>query len=299
MARLTGHTKGVQTIEFFPGTGHLLLSASLDGTCKIWDSSQGSYNALRTYIGHTEGIRSSHFSNTGDRFLSSAFDRYVRLWDTETGQAVGTFSNRKMAYTVRFCPRDNNLFLAASSDNKIYQWDVRTGAICQEYNYHLQACNTLLFVDQGRKFVSTADDKKLLVWEFDIPVPVQYIQEPDMQSLPALTNHPTEEYFVAQSMDNKITVYTNNERVKLARKKVFKGHNNAGYACQMDFSPNGKYMISGDGLGSLYIWDWKTTKIFRKFAAHDGGPCMGAIWHPLHQSRVATCGWDGVVKIWE
>jgi pre-mRNA-processing factor 17 len=297
--RMTGHSKGVQTIEFFPGTGHLLLSSSLDGTCKVWDVAQESYHPLRSYLGHSEGIRCAQLNNNGDRFLSSGFDRYIRLWDTETGQAVGTFSNRKMSYSVQFYPHDNNIFLAAASDNKIYQWDARTGEICQQYNYHLQACTTLLFIDQGRKFVSTSDDKKLLVWEYDIPVPVQYIQEPEMQCMPALANHRTEDFFLGQSMDNRIVVYSNNERVKLNRKKVFKGHNNTGYACQMDTSPNGKYLISGDGLGSLYIWDWKTSKIFRKFAAHDGGPCMGATWHPLHPSRVATCGWDGLIKIWE
>lgn len=296
--RLTGHTKGVQTIEFFPGTGHLLLSSSMDGKCKVWDA-QESYAALRTYIGHAEGIRSSAWNSTGSQFLSSAFDRYIRLWDTETGQAVATFSNRKMAYCVKFFPRDNNLFLAASSDNKIYEWDIRTGEICQEYNYHLQPCNTVLFIDGGKKFVSTSDDKKVLVWEFGIPVPIKYIQEPDMHSMPFLAHHPKEEVFVGQSMNNTIAVYAGGDRVKCIRKRVFRGHNNSGYACQVGFSPNGKYLQSGDGLGSLYIWEWRTTKIFRKFQAHEGGPCMGAIWHPLHPSRVATCGWDGLIKIWE
>lgn len=52
--------------------------------------------------------------------------------------------------------------------------------MCQEYNYHLQACNTINFFDEGRKFVTTSDDKKMLVWEYDIPVPIKYIAEPEM-----------------------------------------------------------------------------------------------------------------------
>ncbi|RYG56244.1 hypothetical protein EON66_03355 [archaeon] len=30
-----GHNKGVQVVEFFPGTGHLIMSASLDGKVKV------------------------------------------------------------------------------------------------------------------------------------------------------------------------------------------------------------------------------------------------------------------------
>ena len=128
--KFVGHSKGVQVIELFPKYGHLLLSGSLDGKLKIWDV-VNSKNVLRTYEGHTEGVRSVHMSNDGSQFLSSGFDRYVRLWDLETGQAVSTFSNRKMNYQVKFYPNDNNVFLCAASDNRIYQWDCRTGTIIQ------------------------------------------------------------------------------------------------------------------------------------------------------------------------
>lgn len=44
--------------------------------------------------------------------------RFIRLWDVETGAAAATFTNRKMAYNVKFYPRDNHIFIAACSDNK-------------------------------------------------------------------------------------------------------------------------------------------------------------------------------------
>jgi pre-mRNA-processing factor 17 len=258
--KYTGHSKGVNDIHFFPFTGHLLLSSSNDGKCKIWDV-YGDRNVRRTYAGHTEGVRCTQFSDNGLEFLSSSFDRVIRLWDVETGQAKGTFTNRKMGYDVKFRPGDNNIFLMAASDNKIYQWDSRTGNVCQEYNYHLQPCNTVTFFDKGRKFISTSDDKKILVWEFDIPVPIKYIADPDMHSVPAITVHPSGEYLAGQSMDNTIVVYTCGDKVKQVKKKTFTGHNNAGYACRIGFSPNGKLLISGDGQGKLHVWDWKSTKV--------------------------------------
>lgn len=121
--KFLGHTKGVTTIECFPKYGHLLLSASMDGKCKIWDL-YNNKNVLRTYIGHTEAVKCATFDSSGKQFLSCGYDRYVRLWDVETGQVNATFTNRKLPYQVKFHPNNSNLFLAPSSDNKIYQVSV-------------------------------------------------------------------------------------------------------------------------------------------------------------------------------
>lgn len=58
------------------------------------------------------------------------------------------------------------------------------------------------------------------------------------------------------------------------------------------------YVISGDGNGKLNIWDWKTTKLYSRFKAHDK-VCIGAVWHPHETSKVITCGWDGLIKLWD
>mmetsp|Transcript_17762 Transcript_17762/g.26802 ORF Transcript_17762/g.26802 Transcript_17762/m.26802 type:complete len:586 (-) Transcript_17762:194-1951(-) len=294
----TGHTKGVNHVEWLPGYGHLLLSCSMDSKVKIWDA-HGQRQVKRTYSGHSMGVREARFNSTGAQFVTVSFDRFARVWDTETGQAVSTFTNRKVPYCATFYPEDENIFLAGCSDNQVVQWDMRTGEIVQLYNHHLGPVNTVTFVEENRRIVTTSDDKKILVWEYNIPVPITYISEPHMHSMPAVTVHPRGQYFAGQSLNNEIHVYTAAGRFKQMRKKVFKGHVNAGYANRITFSPNGKYMASGDAEGKFFVWDWGSTRIYKRLNAHENGPCISAAWHPVEPSWVATCGWDGLIKLWD
>jgi WD40 repeat protein len=50
-----------------------------------WDV-LGSGKCLRTYMGHSKGVRDITFSNDGKRFVSTGYDKNVHVWDTETGQ---------------------------------------------------------------------------------------------------------------------------------------------------------------------------------------------------------------------
>ncbi|XP_044756391.1 pre-mRNA-processing factor 17 [Coccinella septempunctata] len=295
----TGHTKGIHAIRWFPRSGHLLLSASMDCRIKLWEV----YNerrCIRTYYGHRQAVRDINFNNSGKHFLSAAFDRYIKLWDTETGQVISRFTSRKIPYCVKFNPDGNkqHLFVAGTSDKKIICWDTRSGDIVQEYDRHLGAVNTITFVDDNRRFVTTSDDKSLRVWEWDIPVDMKYIADPTMHSMPAVTPAPNGKWLACQSLDNKVVIFSALNRFKINRKKTFTGHMVAGYACSLDFSPDMSYLVSGDADGKCFIWDWKSTKVFKKWKAHDN-VCISTLWHPHEPSKLVTAGWDGLIKYWD
>ncbi|KXN83639.1 Pre-mRNA-processing factor 17 [Leucoagaricus sp. SymC.cos] len=275
----TGHTQGVSVIRTFPETGHLFISGSMDTKIKLWDIYTHG-NCLRTFHGHVKAVKDICFSNDGRRFLSCGYDRQMKLWDTETGQCLKRFSNGKIPYVVRFHPDEDkqNIFLAGMSDKKIIQYDINSGEITQEYDQHLGPVNTITFVDENRRFVTTSDDKTIRAWDFDIPVVIKYIAEPHMHSMPSVTLHPSKKYFAAQSLDNQILVYST-DNFRQNRKKRFAGHSVAGYACQVGFSPDGKWISSGDGEGNVVFWDWKTGRIKSRLKAHSK-VCIAHEWLP-------------------
>eukprot|EP00727_Mastigamoeba_balamuthi_P010037 m51a1_g5656 hypothetical protein (635) ;mRNA; r:883435-885557 len=294
-----GHSKGVSVSRLFPETGHLMLSAALDGKCKLWRV-YDDMACVRTYLGHSKGIRDACYNYDGKQFLTASYDRSIKQWDTETGQVIRTFSNGRVAYCVKFHPSPDRSyqFLAGCADKRIVQWDCRSGKIVQTYNEHLGAVNTITFVDHNRRFVSTSDDKSIRVWDYGIPVQIKYICEPHMHSMPAVCVTPNGKWMLIQSLDNQILVYGASERFKINRKKRFVGHVVAGYACQVNTSADGRFVISGDGEGKLWIWDWKTTKVLKTLQCHNS-VCIGCEWHPIEPSRVVTCGWDGKVNFWD
>ncbi|OLL23387.1 Pre-mRNA-processing factor 17 [Neolecta irregularis DAH-3] len=294
-----GHDKGISVIRFFPKSGHLLLSASMDSKIMLWDVYH-ERNLLRSFSGHAKAVRDVAFSGNGHTFLSASYDRMVKLWDTETGTCVSRFTTGKLPYVVKFTPTsgDQNEFLVGTSDKKIVQFDVRSGNIVQEYTHHTGPVNTITFVDDDRRFVTTSDDKSLRAWEYGIPVPIKYIAEPYMHSMPSVVLHPSAKYIACQSLDNQIVVYSASDRFRQQRRKNYRGHNCAGYALQIDISSDGRYLMSGDAGGYACFWDWKTCKMYKKFKAHDS-PVISMAWHPQETSKVVTAAWDGLIKYWD
>ena len=296
---LGGHSKGVSAIRIMPPHGNLLLSSSFDAEIKIWDIAGSHGTCMRTYHGHSKGVRDISFSHDGRKFASCGYDRVVRLWDTETGKCVNSFTASSVPKCIRVHPDSDkaDVVLAGLEDARVVQYDMATGDHMQDYSWHTKPINSITFVDENRRFVTTSDDRTMRAWEYGINVQIKYIAEPSMHAMPAVAVHPSGKYMSAQSLDNRIVTYAATERFRFNGKKTFKGHINGGFPCEVCFSRDGRYIASGDSTGSVFFWSWSSTKLFRKLKCHSRA-AIGCEWHPLHPSRVATCSWDGSIKLW-
>lgn len=103
----------------------------------------------------------------------------------------------------------------------------------------------------------------------------------------------TDKFVAAQSLDNQILIYTADGTFRQVKKKRFAGHTVAGYACNVGFAPDGKYISSGTGTGDVVFWDWKTGKIVKRLRAHDQ-VVIDHVWLP--NEKVSTVDMMGGVK---
>lgn len=293
------HTKAITALRFLPKSGHILLSSSADTKIKIWDVYHDR-ELLRTNSGHTKAVTDLSFNHDGTQFLSGSYDRQIKLWDTEYGKCISRFSTGSIPHVIQFqpCAPHTHEFLAGMSDKTIIQYDTRTGLLVQKYDHHLGAINTITFVDSARRFITTSDDKSLRAWEYNIPVPIKIIAEPYMFSMVRACLHPSGKYVALQSADNQIVVYAARDKFRQNRKKHFKGHHTAGYAIDVDISPDGQFIASGDSGGYVCFWDFKNCKMLHKILVGDA-PVLCAKWHPQETSKFVTGGLDGVIRYFD
>ncbi|KAI3892898.1 hypothetical protein MKX03_012414 [Papaver bracteatum] len=186
-----------------------------------------------------------------------------------------------------------HLLLSARIDSKVKIWDVHnSGKYMRTYMGHGKEIRDISFSNDGTKFLSTGYDKNIKYWDFKIwQVISTFSTGKDMNS-----GNITQEYdqhlgalntitFVDDNrrfiiLDNKILIYSTRERFHLNKKKMFAGHIVAGYACQVHFSPEGQYVMPGDGEGKCWFWNWKACKVSQTLKCHES-VCIGVEWHPL------------------
>ncbi|XP_029807714.1 WD repeat-containing protein 25-like [Suricata suricatta] len=125
---LRSHRGPVNRIQWCPvsAKSHMLLSASMDKTFKVWDAVD-SGRCLQTYRLHSEAVRAARWSPCGRRILSGGFDFALHLTDLETGTQLFSAQSDFRITTLKFHPKDHSLFVCGGFNPEVKAWDIRTG----------------------------------------------------------------------------------------------------------------------------------------------------------------------------
>lgn len=289
-----GHQGGVTSLEFFPRTGHLLLSCGNDGNIYLWDMCR-QHKLLRGYYGHSQAVKCVVFNTTGSTFLSCSYDRTVLLWDTKTGAILKTLLLAAVPNTVIFNPNNENEILVGLANKRIEHFDLSQSSFqlpVQTYDHHLGAINSLTVVDGTKRFMSTSDDRTVRIWRWHINIPDKIIADPTQHSMPCTAVHPVDSFIALQTMDNSIKVIQGSGKFRYVKKKRFEGHRVAGYGIQIDCTPDGKIIMSGDANGFAFFWSWNLGKLLQKLKiSKTYVSCIRK--HPCHSTGVVAAGESG------
>ncbi len=162
LAIFRGHEDCVTSVAFSPD-GQSIISASGDGTVRIWDVQNGvELNVLR---GHNDWVTSATCSVDGERIASGSRDNTVRVWNMRSGAELLVLRGHEDDVDCVAFALDGQRIVSGSKDGTVRVWDARSGAGLFVLCGHEGDVNCVAFAPDGERIVSGSWDNTLRMWD--------------------------------------------------------------------------------------------------------------------------------------
>src|SRR5262249_6476279 len=117
------HHGGVRLAQFSPD-GRRVLTASDDGTARVWAAATG--QPAGPEFRHQDVAHHAASRPDGRQLVTAGGDGCARVWDADTGKEVTTLRHGRAVTCAAFRP-DGKRVVTAGEDPIVYLWDVSTG----------------------------------------------------------------------------------------------------------------------------------------------------------------------------
>lgn len=312
--RLVGHAKCVNTLHWGCAESditHLLLSSSMDGCVRIWNSLSGRCVWNRPLstpdAAGTAAVRCARWSPTGRTVATGGYDKIARIVDVETGSELFSVGHQHYVSCLRFHPDERDLLICGNT-GRMDCWDSRLPAeqsLVRTYRGNFGEVQDLEFLPGGTEMISCSNlvtrdsaNRTIMAWDFLTGAVLSNQIFNERYHCTRLRVHPSGKYFLAQTNGNYVALFSVNRPYRIDKKKRFEGHKVEGYWIGCDVSPDGLYVYSGSSDGTLHAYDFRTSFTLACRKVSDS-PCLAVECHPFLDSTVAISDMKGDIHIWQ
>ncbi len=157
----SGHTNGVHRMVF-SSDGNTLVSASSDGTIRLWDFATGS-NRL-TIEGHFVFERVALSPN--GKTIATASEKDIYLWNTSNGKFSQAFQVQgDRIFAIAYSPNGNTLGVGSWNDGlQVLLLNAQTGNVNKALRYQGEPVGSIAFSPNGKLVAGGSWDGKIRLW---------------------------------------------------------------------------------------------------------------------------------------
>jgi WD40 repeat protein len=328
-ATFVGHDGPVPVVAY-SADGERLLTASYDGTARVWDVSGA--NDPVVLAGHTDLLDTASFSADGTRVVTGSYDGSARVWDSQTGSHVATLDGAGGAvYDAAFTPDgarvitadgsgtaivwdpatgerihlleghlrpiydvdvspDGALAVTASDDDTAKVWDLRTGRLVHTLSGHSDGLYVARFSPDGSLVVTGGEDADARLWDVDSGRTVLDLGGNRGPTVAAAFS-PDGKQVATASEDHTARIWD----VAGGDPVVLRGHQDE--LNTVSFSPDGAMVVTTSNDGTARVWDAQRGTTIALLRGHEG-KVLDATFSP-DGSFVVSSGEDGTARVWE
>jgi len=293
---LQGHSSNVTCVTLHP-IYTVAVSASDDGTIKVWDHESGEY--LKTLKGHTGPVNSICFTPTGSHLASASSDLSIKLWEWKTYRCIRTLPGHDHTISaVCFLPllekvvveaSDGDVDMSSSSsgidvgetgstclvstsrDRTVKFWELETGFCIHTLSDHTDWVRCVAVRYDGQLLATSGNDTIVYLYKM-LSTDRKKIGEfrghtHVVESLAFVTKQTDTKKTVTNNVDNYLASGGRDRTVRLWNTLsmeclcIFTFHEN--WVRSVIIHPTGNYIISAGDDRSIRVLDIKSNRCFR------------------------------------
>ncbi len=240
------HTGDVTTVAFSEDSSKV-LTGSTDDTAAYWNAVTG--EVIRILQFHTNDVNSVAFSPTADLAFTGSSDGTAIQWNLQSGSVTRTFSGHSDAVNSVASSPDGTKLLTGSADTTAKLWDLNTGSLLLTFTNHTSSVNAVDLSPNSNFAVTGSEDGTVVKWNVSNGEASQTYNSPQGKAITAIKISPNGRWVLIGAEQTLVLWDLQGE----FDPQLFSGH--TGEITSVDFSPNGRNILSSSRDGSVHIRD--------------------------------------------
>jgi len=208
-------------------------------------------DSIKTFHGHTNGIKSIAISNNGLLAISASKDETVIVWDIHSGTEIRTcYGHNNQVTSISFSPDDSQA-ISGDLDGTIILWDINTCQVIHKFS-NTTKVKSVSWSPNGLYALSAHDNGMVKLWDINAK-----------QELRTFAGHTDQVNDVSFSPDSSKALSASKDKtIKLwdvatgAEIRTFTGHTK--WVVSAAFSSDGLFAISSSWDNTIRRWNIQT-----------------------------------------
>jgi WD40 repeat protein len=301
---LRGHEDVVHNARYSPNAKQI-VTASEDHTARVWDATTG--EELAVLRGHETGVFDAQYSPDGKQIATASYDHTVRLWNAATREELVALRGHSAWLTAMQYSPDGRQIATGSADQLVRVWDAMgEGEVTALYR-HEDFVHSAQYSPDGKQIVTTSADDTARLWDAitgqELGVIARYGYDigsaqfsPDGAQI---VTSGCEKIQGSSSVEEGALCLDAIARVwnVKARKEVavLRGHKT--WINDVEYSPDGKQIVTASSDGTARVWDSVTGQLRVALYGHTDS-VQNARFSP-NGKQIVTASYDETARVWD